>query len=249
MPDEIDGGGTTPPAAGAAADAAAGTTPSQPTTAPGSDELAQPSKREWVEFRKDVREVLTHLRAAPRQEGQPAAGRTPAAQAAPAAATPWGASEQLAFRDAIEESEIKVTVAQRKVLERLYRMDAPTISDPIAWVRENTETLGWRARTPAAAPVAAAPAAAAPAPARQHDPGAPTGTAAGTTAIPDDPALLPQSVIDKMTPAEAKAHWQRWQASQRGFRHPFAAAREAERAKGNDLQKTAEAVVRALSGK
>lgn len=218
------------------------------TGAAGSDELAAPSKRELVESRKEQRETnrLLGLLLAQRSDGQARATvKEPAAQGSATTAVKWEAGDQLAFRDAIEEAELKLSVKQRQMLEKLYQTDRGTVTDPVAWVRDNAETLGWR-KPPGGS---AAPPPVVTGTPTKLDAGAPTGTAAGTTTLPDDPALLTQSVIDRMTPQEAAAHLRRWNDSQKGFRHPFQAAREAERGVGNDLAKTAEALRRVLSGK
>lgn len=257
--DPMNPPGGTPPGNGTPPDGGAdGSGTTTTTTTGGSDELAQPSKREWVDFRKELRDQNQLLKQlitaqAPKPDGsvrtqQQQSTQQQAPITTTATAPAWGASEQLAFRDALEEAEVKISVPQRKVLEKLYRADAGGITDAVAWVRENAATLGWHK---AAGQVAAPPQTQQQQAPQQRvfDPGAPTGTAAGATSIPDDPALLPQSVIDQMTPADAAAHYKRWQEKQRGFRHPFQAAREAERAKSTDAAKLADAIAQALSQK
>lgn len=114
------------------------------------------------------------------------------------------------------------------------------------------------ARAPVASPSALPPARG---PGGQFAPAAPaapasvphlpalTDAAAGGR-LPDDPALLPQSVIDAMTPAEAKAHYDRWMAG-RSFQHPWKAARDRELANRQDNDRATnevKAIVRRLSG-
>jgi hypothetical protein len=103
------------------------------------------------------------------------------------------------------------------------------------------------AQAPARAPGGQfAPAAAPAAPATPPATPAPSGTTVGNPELPDDFALIPQSVVDAMTPQEAKAHYDRVQ-KRRGFRHPFADAREAARSNAQVSTGLANALAQALA--
>jgi hypothetical protein len=52
-----------------------------------------------------------------------------------------------------------------------------------------------------------------------------------------------------MTPEQARAHYERWKNRQGVFRHPFAAARDAEARTGQDLAHAAAALRQVLAGK
>lgn len=207
----------------------------------GLAELLQSFRTELVDMRREFRNRLRP--EAPGTTPNPAASGTPAV---PPATDPY------AFRDAIEEvreAGIPVTVAQRKILERLYRAESG-VADPVSWIREQAEILGWRSNaaapsTPAAPTTPAAPAA----PVKPPITPAPSGTGAGTTSLPEDPALLTQSQIDSMTPAEALAYWQRHKQRSGTFRHPWANARDAERLQGQELSQASAALRAVMAGK
>lgn len=259
-PEGAEGGSSAAAASTAAASettAAATTTQAGPPV--GGTDLAKliadavsaamaPVRTELVDFRREARNKL--LAGTPGGSG---AGST--AVAAPAAQVSWGPSEQLAFRDTIEEAGISVNVEQRRILETLVKAEGGSVADPIAWVRTKAEAFGWRkVASAAAAATATVPAVAAAtqtaAPAQQRaavDTGAPMGTSA-TSSLPDDPSLLSQSAIDSMTPEQAQAHYQRWQAKTGRFVHPFAAARERAKS-GGDLSAAAAVIAQALTKK
>lgn len=220
--------------------------PAQPAPGTGREnglaELLQSFRTELVDMRREFRNRL-------RPEAVAVSTPAPTASGAPAAPP---ATDPYAFRDAIEEvreSGIPVTVAQRKILERLYRAESG-VADPVSWIREQAEILGWRTANSGTPPAAAANAPAAPAaPAKPPTTPAPTGTGAGTHALPDDPALLTESQIDSMTPEEALAFWKRHKARSGTFRHPWAAARDAERMQGQELSAASAALRAVMAGK
>lgn len=203
-------------------------------------------RTELVDMRREFRN-----RFGGKPDGTAATASTPATSGNTAAPAPvWDSRADLAFRDAIEEAGVTVSVPQRKMLEKLYRAESD-VANPVTWVREQTELLGWRKAiqaglsTPASTPTAAA----ATTPVKPPATPAPTGTAADGNQLPDDPALLPQSVIDAMTPEQARAHYERWKQRQGVFRHPYAAARDAEARTGQDLAHAAAVLRQVLAGK
>lgn len=246
MPSDFSGiapaGGTPPPS-----DDGSGTppiVPQQPNPTRqenGLAELLQSFRTELVDMRREFRNRL---------RPEAAAGSTPA-PAASGNAAPAPQMDQFAFRDAIEEireSGITVTVGQRKMLERLYRAESGVV-DTVSWIREQME-LGWRNAAAPSVPAAPVSVPAAPAvPAKPPTTPAPTGTNAGNPAMPDDPALLTESQIAAMTPAEALAFYQRHRERSGGFRHPWAAARDAQRQQGQELQAASAALRAVMAGK
>lgn len=196
-------------------------------------------RSEFVDFRRETRNKFAATPAA----ATPATS-TPAAASATAAAPQWDPAAILAFRDAIEEAGVTVSVPQRKILEKLYRAESG-IADPVSWVREQSDAFGWRKP---AAPAPAAASAAQPAAVKPPDTPAPAGTAVSGNQLPADPALLPQSVIDAMTPEEAKAHYERWQNRNGTFQHPWRTAREAERNARAESDRASAAVRRLING-
>lgn len=208
----------------------------------GLAELLQSFRTELVDMRREFRNRLR-----PEPVGT---NPTPAASGTPAAPAP-AQTDPYAFRDAIEEvreAGIPVTVAQRKILERLYRAESG-VADPVSWIREQVEA--WRGNFTAAPPPAApsTPAAAPAAPVKPPLTPAPTGTGAGSSQLPDDPALLTQSQIDAMTPEEALAFWKRAKVRSGTFRHPWAGARDAERLQGQELSHASAALRAVMNGK
>lgn len=232
------------PSDGAAVGTTQATTPVDTT---GIKDLISSFRTELVDFRREIRNQLKPAGGRPAGEQSP----TTAAQNTAAAPT-WDPAAMLAFRDAVEEAGVSVTVAQRKVLEKLYRGESG-VADPIAWVREQADTFGWK-KPAASAPVAppaqvAAPSTPAAPTVKAPQTAAPAGTGAGTNSLPDDPALLTQSAIDAMSPQEAKAYYERWKLRTGAFRHPFTEARERERASGQELTNAAAALRQVLAGK
>ena len=255
-PEGSEGGSAAAAAGSAVATDAAAATTTQAGQSLGASDIAKlvadavgaavaPFRSEIVDFRREVRNKFSAGTAA-----NPGAASTATATTGTAAAAVWGPSEQLAFRDSIEEAGVVVSVEQRRILETLVKAEGGNIPDPISWVRSKAEAFGWRkaaatAAAAAAATTVAAPVAAVATAAKTVDTGAPAGTTAGASSLPDDPSLLTQSQIDAMSDAEAQAHYKRWQARTGRFVHPFAAARE--RAKGGgDLAAAAAIVANAL---
>lgn len=238
------GGVTVPPS-----DDGNGTQPIAPQNPTGTGrqenglaELLQSFRTELVDMRREFRNRL-RPEASGTTPTQPAERGTPAA--APNSMDPMA---YYAFRDAVDESGVIVTVAQRKMLERLYRAESG-VADPVSWIREQVEVAGWRTPTqvaPAAAPV---PAVAPAAPAKPPLTPAPTGTGAGTHSLPDDPALLTESQIAAMSPTEALAYWNRYKARSGTFRHPWAEARDAQRLQGQELSAASAAIRAVIAGK
>ena len=224
--------------------AAGGTTPATPAPTRQENSLAE----KLTSFRADLVDLRREMRTrrVPAATTPGASNATPASAAAPApaAAPQWDPAAILAFRDTIEEAGLTVSVPQRKILEKLYRAESG-IADSVSWVREQAEAFGWR--KPAVTAPVATPAAQA-APVKPPDTPAPAGTAVGGNHLPADPALLPQSVIDAMTPEEAKAHYERWQNRNGTFQHPWRAAREAERNARADSERASAAVRRLING-
>lgn len=248
-------GGSVPAGAGsvASSETNAAATTQAGGSALGASELAKliadavgqamgPLRTEFVDFRREARNKL--IGGSPNGSG---ATSTPA----PLAATPaqWGPAEQLAFRDTIEEAGVSVTVEQRRILETLARAEGGNVAEPIAWVRNKAEAFGWRkaAGTPATPAPATVPVVVA-APKTPNLP-APSGTVAGGTELPDDPALLTESQVAAMTPAEALAFHNRWKEKNGHFRHPWAAAREAATAISRDADHAAAALRKVLAKK
>lgn len=223
-----------------------GTNPAQPAPVPGRQEnglaeLLQSFRTELVDMRREFRNRLR-----PEAAGT---NPTPAASGNPAAPAP--ATDTNAFRDAIEEvreAGIPVTVAQRKILERLYRAESG-VADPVSWVREQVEAWRGNFAAPTVPPVAPAAPAAPTAPVKPPLTPAPTGTGAGTNELPDDPALLTESQIAAMDPAEALAYWKRYKQRSGTFRHPWANARDAERLQGQELSNASAALRAVMAGK
>lgn len=240
-PNGIPAGDATTPAPDGTA---GGTTPATPAPTRQETALAEmltSFRAELVDMRRELRN-----RIVPAASGGGNANATPAAATppAPANAPAWDPAAILAFRDAVEEAGLTVSVPQRKILEKLYRAESG-VSDTVSWVREQADAFGWRKPT---APIPAAAPAQAAAPVKAPETPAPAGTAVGGTSIPDDPALLPQSVVDAMTKEEALAHWQRWQNRNGTFQHPWKTAREAERNARAESERAATAVRRLING-
>ena len=247
MPSDMSGTPGAGTATGTTSDEVATTTTQQTTQAPNREgalaELIASFRTELVDMRREFRNRLAPGRTAETATA-PATQSTPTASGNATAPSQWDPMALLAFRDAVDEAGVAVTVPQRKMLEKLYRAE-PGVSDPVSWVREQAEILGWRKPpvTPAATTPVTPPAAVKP-----PDTPAPTGTAVGGTSLPDDPALLPQSTIDAMTPEQARDHYLRWKQRNGAFRHPFASAREAERASGQDVALASAALRQVLAG-
>jgi hypothetical protein len=195
-----------------------------------------------------------------RREGRKAPVASPAPVAGAPAATPgsptWDDSTRWAFRDAIEDAGLSLNRERRSILETLARGEGVT-SGFETWAAAKAVTLGWKradatataaSQTPATPPVVQTPVPVVAAPAvRAPDTGAPAGTAAGATTLPDDFSLIPQSVVDKMTPAEALAHYNRVMSKRQGGGHPYAPARAAAEAGRNPTQALVSALTEALA--
>lgn len=238
MPSDFSGTPGAGPAAVTSDEGNGTTTPTSPLPAASGrlEELITGFRAELVDMRREFRNRL-----APKAGEAVTAPTTPTA---PPAASTWDPMAVLAFRDAVDEAGVSVTVAQRRMLEKLYRAESG-VADPVSWVREQADVLGWRKPTGTTAPAPVTP----PAPVKVPETPAPTGTGAGNAEMPDDPMLLPQSVIDRMTPEEIRERWDRWKQRSGVFRHPYANAREKEKLSGADLANAAAALRQVLAGK
>lgn len=235
MPDEVTGAAPAAPAAGAVADAT-GTPPA--TSAPRSDEPVL-NKQELVDARKEIREAKKSIDAmltALQQKVQP-----PSPPAKPEPATADAAMnelkalrEEMRFKDALAEKGIS-DPKQRKLLTRLYQGERPPDLD--SWLSETLGDLGpgHTASPPAATPTIAAPSA-------PSDSGPPASS--GSRDIPMDPARIPQSVVDAMTPEQAVDWWKRYKRQSGQFVHPFA---HAKKSTGGDMNAAAKLIADALS--
>lgn len=229
---EDSGGGSGGAPAPAPADA--GITPQAP-----GDEPANPSKRELVDMRKELRDVRSALGSFTQMLQQ--MGRTPPAapaesqSAAPQVDAPRGAQSssevaelraELAFKDAVAERGI--AGKQRKALERLWKSEQPQNLD--GWLTETVESFGWgKGETPAAT---AAPSTPAPVsePARippgTSNTGAPGADA--RTAIPTDIMLVDGGVFRAMSPEERRQRAEAFKRERTGSHNPFAARKTAK---------------------
>jgi hypothetical protein len=221
--DSSGGGGGAAPAApapdGAPAAPAAPSAPDLASLVTGLGEVVRGLKAEIVDMRREARK--------PGSVPAPTASTSPVVPAAPSGVT-WTADTRLTFRDELEQSGLSLPPERRNFLEKVAKADGVTEGFG-AWALAQAEILGWKRATaaPTPAPAIAAPAPTAPAaPAAPANPGAPAGTASGHTVLPDDFSQIPESVVAAMTPAEAKAHFDKVRAKgQQG--HPFARQREA----------------------
>lgn len=178
---------------------------------------------------KTLRAEIVDMRREQRKPGSVPAPVTPAAPVVPAApsSVAWTADTRLTFRDEIEASGLSLPPERRNFLEKVARAEGVTEGFG-AWALAQAEVLGWKrpTATPTPAPAIATPPVAPTAPVTPANPGPPAGTSSGHTVLPDDFSQIPQSVVDQMSPAEAKAHFEKVRAKGQ-LGHPFARQREA----------------------
>lgn len=201
------------------------------TPAPvATERVAEPSHRDWNAMAQNVRELNAAFKALTPVLASLAPTSAPAKNepAAPAAAKTAGDGAdtaalmaRLAINEALDEFDGQLSREQRTLVKRLYAAEKP--ADVGSWLSATAESLG--AAKKAAAPTT--PSVGAP---RAVDPGTPVGGSAGE--LPLDPALIPQSVVDSWTPKQAQDWYDRYRAKSGRFEHPFAKARNAERAGG-----------------
>ena len=126
-----------------------------PVPVPPSDEAANPSKRDWANAQKELRDVtkkLDTVMAAIAGNGKP----TPEPKPTPADTSEVAVlRKEIAFRDAISDSGLPVSPALRKRLQEMYKSASP--DDAGAWLAEVAADLGIKKSDPAAPPAAPVP--------------------------------------------------------------------------------------------
>ena len=222
---EDSAGGGSAAAEAAVTTQAATTADAAPVAAVPGDEPAVPSKREWVDFRREQRELSGLLKSL-----QASAGKTPAAatkeaakDAAPDVVT---RAELQALRDenAIGRAvgDLGISPAHRARVEKLWRAETERPADVAAWVRATADEFGMVPTKPAAA--AAPPARTEPAaklPPGTSNTGAPGADA--RTALPSDVTLIEGHAWKQLTDVEKKQRWESQKRERLGNYNPFAA--------------------------
>lgn len=237
MPDEV----TTP--TGAPADASATTATTAPVTTTQDEPVL--NKRELVDARKEIREAnksikdaVAQFTALAQQIQKPAEKKEEKpATADDALAELRELKGMLAFKDALDERGVTDT-KQRRVLERLFRAERP--SDARQWLDSEMEGIGTIAKPAASASTGTE---------TKKDPAiAPSNTGAPAVggngaAVPLDPSLVPQSVVDAWTPEEARAWYEKYKAQNGVFKHPFA---DKKRERADGTMAVAQTIAKAL---
>lgn len=153
----------------------------KPTTPPA--EAAQPSKSEWVDYRKEQRDTQKLLKdVLARLDSKPAEPEKPKAKTAPTAddssadirAELAEMKARTTFQDALDEVDVPLNKAQRSVIQKLFLADKPP--EAAEWLKGTLASLG--IDKPAAAPAAVVQAAKPPPPQAQtrSDTGPPGAT-------------------------------------------------------------------------
>ena len=142
------------------------TTAIAPDAGGGADEPAQPSKREWADYRKEQRETqkkldanttaLAALVASTKTGEKPKATETKTAPTADEATGALrveldGLKSRQAFQDALDETDVPLTKPQRKRLQSMFGHDKP--EDAGEWLASALADLG--IEKPKSAPTAA----------------------------------------------------------------------------------------------
>jgi hypothetical protein len=166
-----------------------------------------------VGLRKELRELHASIASL---RTQPAKGETPGQSGKPDGDSL--ALAELAFRDALDDLDLKVDKGQKQLLRRLYRAEKP--SDPGAWLGEAVSSLGLTSRAPATVQ-AVAPVVAVPASPNVTNTGAPgSGSVSG---LPLDPRQMTSAQI---AAARASGEYARikteWDAKNSNTRNPWA---------------------------
>ena len=209
---------------------AGGTSTPAPVASP--ERVAEPSHRDWNAMAQNVRELnaaFKQLTPVLASLAPPAAAPAKTEVAAPPAAKTAGdgaevaaLQRRLAINEALDDFETPLSREQRNLVKRLFAAENP--ADVGSWLASTAASLGAGKNLPA--PSITKPAGAP----RAVDPGTPAGGSAAT--IPLDPAQIPQSVVDSWTKEQAADWWAKYSAQSGRFEHPFARARNAEKAGG-----------------
>lgn len=134
----------------------------KPTTPPA--EVAQPSKSEWVDYRKEQRDtqkllkdVLARLDAKPGEPDKAKAKPAPTADD-PSADIRAELAEMKArttFQDALDEVDVPLNKAQRSVIQKLFLADKPP--EAAGWLKDTLASLGITKAAPVVAQATKAP--------------------------------------------------------------------------------------------
>lgn len=236
MADEVNPTGNAPVDAGIAVDTA--TAASNTGSTPHSEEQPLRNYKEVVELRKETRENSKRLESLLAKFENFAAGAKPTKQDAVIANAPKGDSDaaalaaevaalraEKAFEEAISDKGISDR-GQIKMLKRLFKSERP--SDVGAWLDDADikNVFVKSSATDVATDSGARPIA-------PSNTGAPAAT--GGTELPSHPGQLSQSVIDAMTPEQARDYYEKWRrkANEKN-EHPYAHARQRSAGQANN---------------
>lgn len=194
-PDGGNGNGTPPPAA---------------PPAPTASAPFIPTKEEWVESRKEMRQIRELLM---KQTGAPAVtNNVTAAPAAPASTSP----------DLVAQVEdIKMDLAIERALRAAKVADndplAETLADLVKAKKPPDVAAFITQRAAALRPAGAAVPAPVVPPAAPSNTGAPASAPSAATTLPDDPRRWPPEVVEKLSPQEFRAALDKYTSAKSGI--------------------------------